>query len=52
MRVSSSDINSLNVFRVVVESGGFTGAQHSLNISQSSVSAHIAGLEERLGFRL
>ncbi len=52
MRLGSSDINSLNVFRKVVEQGSFVRAQHSLNISQSSVSQHIVKLEERLGFRL
>lgn len=52
MQFNSSDINSLNVFRVVAENGSFVSAQYSLNISQSSVSQHIVKLEERLGFRL
>lgn len=52
MRLSSSDIASLNVFRVVAEHGSFVSAQYSLNISQSSVSQHIVKLEEKFGFRL
>lgn len=52
MRLGPSDMTSLNVFRAVVDYGGFVGAQHALNISQSSVSQYICNLEERLGFRL
>lgn len=52
MRVNPSDMKSLQVFRAVVEHGGFVGAQVALNMGQPAVSFHIKALEERLGFRL
>lgn len=52
MQVSNSDLTSLAVFRAVVEHRGFLGAQVALGLSQSAVSFHIKGLEQRLGFRL
>jgi DNA-binding transcriptional LysR family regulator len=52
MRLSNSDLTSLTVFRCVVEHRGFLGAQVALGLSQSAVSFHIKGLEQRLGFRL
>ena len=52
MQVSNSDLTSLAVFRSVVEHRGFLGAQVALRLSQSAVSFHIKGLEQRLGFRL
>jgi LysR family transcriptional regulator, transcriptional activator for bauABCD operon len=52
MRLSSTDIKSLAVFRAVVEHGGFMGAQAALNLGQPAVSFHIKALEERVGFRL
>ncbi len=52
MQVSNSDLTSLTVFRSVVEHRGFLGAQVALGLSQSAVSFHIKGLEQRLGFRL
>jgi DNA-binding transcriptional LysR family regulator len=52
MQVSNSDLTSLAVFRSVVEHRGFLGAQVALGLSQSAVSFHIKGLEQRLGFRL
>ena len=51
MQVSNSDLTSLAVFRSVVEHRGFLGAQVALGLSQSAVSFHIKGLEQRLGFR-
>ena len=36
----------------VVETGGFVNAQEELNVSQSTLSCHMAELEERLGMRL
>jgi DNA-binding transcriptional LysR family regulator len=42
----------LRVFCTVVESGGYTPAQVSLNIGQSTISSHMTVLEQRLGVRL
>ncbi|WP_436643150.1 LysR family transcriptional regulator [Microbaculum sp. FT89] len=47
-----SDLRLLRVFMTVVESGGFTPAQIMMNIGQSTISAHMAALEERLNMRL
>ena len=52
MRLSPADFRSLMVFRAIVEHRGFTGAQLSLGMSQSTVSFHLKSLEERLGFQL
>jgi DNA-binding transcriptional LysR family regulator len=52
MRLSPADFRSLLVFRAIVEHGGFTGAQLSLGMSQSTVSFHLKAIEERLGFQL
>jgi DNA-binding transcriptional LysR family regulator len=40
------------VFARVVEAGGFTVAAQTLGVSKSTVSQHVARLEERLGARL
>lgn len=50
--VSDLDLRLLRVFVTIVRAGSFTGAQAVLNISQSTVSNHMAALEERLGYRL
>ena len=42
-------IRQLQVFVSVVETGGFGLAADHLNIAQTSVSAHIAAIEEQLG---
>lgn len=52
MRLSQNDIKSLQVFRAVVEFGGFSGAQAALDIGQPAVSFHVKALEDRVGFRL
>jgi DNA-binding transcriptional LysR family regulator len=52
MRLSPSDLKSLQVFRAVVEHDGFLGAQAALNMGQPGVSFHIKALEDRVGFRL
>jgi DNA-binding transcriptional LysR family regulator len=52
VRLSSIDIKQLRVFLAVVECGGFSAAEELLNISQSTISTHIAELERRLGYRL
>ncbi len=46
------DMRLLRVFATVVESGGFTPAQLALNVSQSTISSHMAALEARLDMRL
>ncbi|MCC5827795.1 LysR family transcriptional regulator [Alkalimonas sp.] len=46
------DLKLLQVFRTVVECGGFTAAETSLNITRSTISIHIANLEQRLKLRL
>ncbi len=43
---------ALQVFRTVVEQGGFTAAAQKLNISPSAATKNIAGLEAHLGAQL
>lgn len=50
--LSTPDIRLLHVFVTVVESGGFSPAQISLNVAQSTISTQMADLEARLGMRL
>lgn len=50
--VSNPDIHLLRVFVAVVECGGFSAAQISLNVAQSTISTQMADLETRLGMRL
>jgi DNA-binding transcriptional LysR family regulator len=47
-----SDLKLLRVFRAIVESGGFSAAQVTLNSSASRISTQMADLEARLGVRL
>lgn len=49
---SDIDLRLLRVFRKVVESQGFTGAELSLGMDKSTVSKHITNLEIRLGMPL
>ncbi|MDJ0683695.1 MAG: LysR family transcriptional regulator [Alphaproteobacteria bacterium] len=46
------NINEMQVFARVVDSGGFSSAARSLNLSPSAVSKQITRLEDRLGVRL
>lgn len=46
------DLKTLRVFCTIVEEGGFTAAQTSLNLSQSSLSEYLKSLEVRLGMTL
>jgi len=46
------DIRQLNTFRIVAEQLNFTRAAELLYLAQSSVSAHIRGLEKELGVML
>ncbi|MFG0400741.1 LysR family transcriptional regulator [Pseudomonas putida] len=50
--VSEMDIRLIRVFLAVVEAGGISAAQSSLNTTQPTISAQLASLETRLGFRL
>ena len=50
--VSELDIRLIRVFLAVVEAGGVSAAQSALNTSQPTISAQLASLETRLGFRL
>lgn len=51
-KVSELDIRLIRVFLAVVEAGGISAAQSVLNTTQPTISAHLASLEARLGFRL
>lgn len=46
------DLKLLQVFRTVVECGGFTAAETELGISRSTISIHMSSLETRLSMRL
>ena len=50
--ITNIDLRLINVFVTVVECGGFTGAQAVLGLGASTVSTHMAALEQRLGYRL
>lgn len=50
--VSELDIRLIRVFLAVVEAGGISAAQTALNTSQPTISAKLASLETRVGFRL
>ena len=52
MKLSDIDLKLLRVFKAVADAGGFGKAQGTLGISQPAISAQIAKLEDRLGFRL
>ncbi|WP_120502414.1 LysR family transcriptional regulator [Roseovarius sp. EL26] len=51
-RLQDADLKLLHVFAHVVEAGGLSSAQYSLNMSLPAISAAISNLEARLGFRL
>lgn len=51
-RLSGIDLRLLKIFATVVECNGFQNAQMALNISQSTLSTHIANLESKLGSKL
>jgi DNA-binding transcriptional LysR family regulator len=46
------DLESLEIFRTVVDEGGVIRAANKLNRVQSNVTTRIRGLEEHLGARL
>ena len=48
-RLDNIDLRLLRVFVTLVEAGSFADAQIALNLSQSTLSTHLAALERRLG---
>lgn len=46
------EIKQLKIFKAVVDCGGFSAAETELNISRSTISNHIAALEDRLNITL
>lgn len=50
--LSGSELRNLRVFTTIVRAGGIAGAQLALNLSQSTVSTHLAALEQGMGVRL
>ncbi|MDQ0392785.1 LysR family transcriptional regulator [Labrys monachus] len=51
-RLDNIDLRLLRVFVALVEAGGFSGAQIVLNLSQSTLSTHLAEMEQRIGGQL
>jgi len=51
-RLSDVDLRLLRVFLAVVDAGGISSAQLSLNVGASTISMQLAALETRLGYRL
>lgn len=51
-RLDNIDIRLLRVFVALADAGGFAEAQIALNLSQSTLSTHLAELEKRLGGQL
>ncbi|WP_309390880.1 LysR family transcriptional regulator [Chelatococcus sambhunathii] len=51
-RLDNIDLRLLRVFAALVEAGGFPDAQIALNLSQSTLSTHLAALERKLGGQL
>lgn len=51
-QLSDFDLRLIRVFLAIVEAGGVSSAQATLNVGQSTISAQLATLETRLGYRL
>ncbi|MCV6588182.1 MAG: LysR family transcriptional regulator [Marinobacterium sp.] len=51
-QLADLDLRLLRVFRAVVDAGGFSQAELSLNLANSTICNHIADLEKRLDMRL
>lgn len=51
-QISDADLRLLRIYKIVVESGGFSAAEVELNISRAAISIAMSDLETRLGFRL
>lgn len=50
--VSDLDLRLIRVFLSIVDAGGLSAAQATLDVGQSTLSSQLATLEIRLGFRL
>lgn len=50
--LSDIDLRLVRVFLAIVDAGGVSMAQNTLNVGQSTISTQLATLETRLGFRL
>ncbi|HEY5718323.1 MAG TPA: LysR family transcriptional regulator [Motiliproteus sp.] len=51
-QITDYEIKHLRVFKAVVDCGGFSSAETTLNISRPTISLHIANLETRLNLTL
>lgn len=51
-QLSDIDLRQLRIFKTVVESGGFSAAEPTLNLANSTISNYIADLEKRLDMHL
>lgn len=51
-RLDNIDLRLLRVFVILADAGGFADAQITLNLSQSTLSTHLADLEKRIGGQL
>lgn len=51
-QLADIDLRLLRVFRAVVDAGGFTAAEISLNLANSTISNYISDLEKRLDMHL
>ena len=50
--LTDMDIRQLRIFLAVVEAGGYTAAELTLNLANSTISNHISNLEKRLDMKL
>jgi DNA-binding transcriptional LysR family regulator len=50
--VADLDLRLIRVFLAIVDAGGLSAAQGTLNVGQSTLSSQLATLETRLGFAL
>ncbi|WP_250525528.1 LysR family transcriptional regulator [Caballeronia sp. GAWG2-1] len=50
--LSDLDLRLIRVFLAIVDAGGVSSAQATLNVGQSTISTQLATLETRLGYRL
>lgn len=51
-QLSDIDLRQLRIFKTVVESGGFSAAEPTLNLANSTISNYISDLEKRLDMHL
>ena len=51
-RLDNIDIRLLRIFVTLADCGGFADAQITLNLSQPTLSTHLAELEKRIGAQL